>query len=146
MNKNIIVSPAPHVGKHLSTQRIMLDVIIGLIPAMIAAGVYFRLRALFVITTCVVTCMVSEWLCNIIRKKPNSVNDLSAALTGIILAFSLPPYAAERLWLPVIGSAFAIIIGKMVFGGLGANIFNPAMVGRTFLAASFGAIMTTWTV
>jgi electron transport complex protein RnfD len=144
MNEKIIVSPAPHIGKHLSTQRIMLDVIIGLVPAMIAAGIYFRLRALFVITTCVVTCMVSEWLCNIIRKKPNSVTDLSAALTGIILAFSLPP--AIPLWIPVIGGAFAIIIGKMVFGGLGANIFNPAMVGRTFLAASFGALMTTWTV
>jgi len=144
MNDKIIVSPAPHISKHLSTQRIMLDVIIGLIPAMIMAGIYFRLQALFVVTTCVVTCVVSEWICNIIRKKPNSVTDLSAVITGIILAFSLPP--AVPLWIPVIGGAFSIIIGKMVFGGLGANIFNPAMVGRTFLAASFGALMTTWTV
>ena len=75
MNDKIIVSPAPHISKHLSTQRIMLDVIIGLIPAMIMAGIYFRLQALFVVTTCVVTCVVSEWICNIIRKKPNSVTD-----------------------------------------------------------------------
>jgi electron transport complex protein RnfD len=122
----------------------MLDVIIGLVPAMLAAGYFFRLHALMLVATCVISSVVAELLCNLIRKKPNSLDDLSAVVTGIILAFSLPP--AFPLWAAVIGSVFAIAIGKMVFGGLGANIFNPAMVGRAFLTASFGMMMTTWTV
>jgi len=88
--------------------------------------------------------MASEWICNVIRKKENSLWDLSAVVTGLILAFSLPP--AIPLWAAVIGSAFAIIIAKMLFGGLGGNIFNPAMAARAFMTASFGALMTTWTV
>jgi Na+-translocating ferredoxin:NAD+ oxidoreductase subunit D len=122
----------------------MLDVIIGLVPAMIAAGYYFRQYALILIATCVIASMVTEFLCNLIRKKPNSLGDLSAIVTGLILAFSLPP--AIPVWAAIIGSVFAIGIGKMVFGGLGSNIFNPAMVGRAFLTASFGMLMTTWTV
>jgi electron transport complex protein RnfD len=111
---------------------------------MLAAGYYFRLHALMLVSTCVISSVVAELLCNLIRKKPNSLDDFSAVVTGIILAFSLPP--AFPLWAAVIGSVFAIAIGKMVFGGLGANIFNPAMVGRAFLTASFGMMMTTWTV
>jgi len=88
--------------------------------------------------------MAAEWTCNVIRKKPSSLGDLSAAVTGVILALSLPP--ALPLWAGAIGAVFAVAIGKMVFGGLGANIFNPAMVGRAFLTASFGVLMTTWTV
>jgi electron transport complex protein RnfD len=125
----------------------MVDVIIGLAPAMIAAGYYFRLRAFVLIATCVISAIVTEWLCNVIRKKPNpleSLGDFSAVVTGIILAMSVPPRLP--VWAAVIGSAFSIAIGKMVFGGLGANIFNPAMVGRAFLTASFGMLMTTWTV
>jgi len=122
----------------------MLNVIIALTPAMIAAVIFFRLQAVYVTGTCIITCLISEWLCNCFRKQPNSLGDLSAAVTGIILAFSVPP--ALPIWAAVIGSAFAIIIGKMVFGGLGANIFNPAMIGRAFLTASFGMLMTTWTV
>jgi electron transport complex protein RnfD len=122
----------------------MLDVIVGLIPAVIAAGVYFRVRGLAVIAVCVAWCAAAEWFCNTIRKKPNSLGDLSAVVTGIILGLSLPP--ALPLWVAAIGAVFAIAIGKMVFGGLGANIFNPAMVGRAFLTASFGILMTTWTV
>jgi electron transport complex protein RnfD len=122
----------------------MLDVIIALVPAMIAAFIYFKIRALVFVGVCIGTCVVSEWLCNLVRKKPNSLDDLSAVVTGIILAFSVPP--ALPWWAAVIGSAFAVIVGKMVFGGLGANIFNPAMVGRAFLTACFGMLMTTWTV
>jgi electron transport complex protein RnfD len=96
------------------------------------------------IATCVISCAATEWVCNLIRKKANSLDDLSAVVTGIILALSLPP--ALPLWAAIIGSVFCISIGKMVFGGLGANIFNPAMVGRTFLTASFGMLMTTWMV
>lgn len=144
MLSKITVSPAPHISQKLSTQRVMLDVIIGLVPAMAAAVWFFRLQAALVILTCVTACMASEWICNVIRKKENSLWDLSAVVTGLILAFSLPP--AIPLWAVVIGSGFAVIIAKMLFGGLGSNIFNPAMAARAFLTASFGAMMTTWTV
>ncbi len=144
MLKNIIVSPSPHISKPLSTRTVMIDVIIGLAPAMIAAGYYFRIYALMLISTCVISSVATEWLCNAIRRKPNSLGDFSAVVTGIILALSLPP--SLPVWAAVIGSAFSIAIGKMVFGGLGSNIFNPAMVGRTFLTACFGILMTTWTV
>ena len=144
MQDGLKVSPGPHISKHHSTRTVMADVIIAMTPAMIMAGVYFRMRALLLIGTCVITCIISEWLCNVLRKKPNSLGDFSAVITGIILAFSVPPQLP--LWAAIIGSAFAVIIGKMVFGGLGANIFNPAMAGRCFLTASFGVLMTTWTI
>jgi electron transport complex protein RnfD len=144
MLQNIKISPSPHISKHYSAQSIMLNVIIALVPAMIASVIFFRMRAVYVIGSCVISCVISEWLCNLIRKKPNSLGDLSAVVTGIILAFSVPP--ALPVWACVIGSAFAIIVGKMVFGGLGCNIFNPAMIGRAFLTASFGMLMTTWAV
>ncbi len=144
MLKDITVSFAPHISQPLSTRRVMLDVIIALVPAMIAAGYYFRQYALILIATCVIASMLTELLCNLVRKKPNSLGDLSAVVTGLILAFSLPP--AIPAWAAVIGSVFAIGVGKMVFGGLGSNIFNPAMVGRAFLTASFGMMMTTWAV
>ncbi|MHC4913035.1 MAG: RnfABCDGE type electron transport complex subunit D, partial [Planctomycetota bacterium] len=144
MLKNITVAPAPHISKPLSTRTVMIDVIIGLAPAMIAAGYYFRIYALILISTCVISSVATEWLCNLIRRKPNSLGDFSAVVTGIILALSVPP--SLPVWAAIIGSVFSIAIGKMVFGGLGSNIFNPAMVGRTFLTACFGMLMTTWTV
>jgi electron transport complex protein RnfD len=144
MLTDIRVSCSPHISERLSTRSVMIDVIIGLAPAMAAAGYYFRIRALILICTCVISSVATEWLCNVIRKKPNSLGDFSAVVTGIILALSLPPKLP--VWTAVVGSVFSIAIGKMVFGGLGANIFNPAMVGRTFLTASFGVLMTSWTV
>ncbi len=144
MLKDIRVSCSPHISERLSTRSVMIDVIIGLAPAMAAAGYYFRIHALILIATCVISSVATEWLCNAIRKKPNSLDDFSAVVTGIILALSLPPKLP--VWAAVIGSVFSVAIGKMVFGGLGANIFNPAMVGRTFLTASFGVLMTSWTV
>lgn len=144
MLSNITVSPSPHISKAHSTRSIMLDVVIALLPAIAAAALFFRLHAILVISVCVISCMVTEWLCNVICKKPNSLGDLSAVVTGIILALSLPP--AVPCWVAVIGSVFAIAIGKMVFGGLGSNIFNPAMASRAFLTASFGMLMTSWTV
>ena len=144
MLTDIRVSCSPHISERLSTRSVMIDVIIGLAPAMAAAGYYFRIRALILICTCVISSVATEWLCNIIRKKPSSLGDFSAVVTGIILALSLPPRLP--VWAAVVGSVFAVAIGKMVFGGLGANIFNPAMVGRTFLTASFGVLMTSWTV
>jgi electron transport complex protein RnfD len=143
MLSDIRVSCAPHISQPLSTRSVMIDVIIGLVPAMAAAGYYFRFYALILISTCVISAVATEWLCNLTRKKPNSLGDFSAIVTGIILALSLPP--ALPFWAAIIGSCFAIAIGKMVFGGLGSNIFNPAMVGRAFLTVSFGMLMTTWT-
>lgn len=142
--KNLVVSASPHITGRLTTRRVMIDVIIALIPAIAAAGVYFHMRAVVLISACCISAVITEYLCNLIRKKPNSLGDFSAVVTGIILALSLPPQLP--IWTAVIGSCFAIAIGKMVFGGLGSNIFNPAMVGRTFLAACFGMLMTSWTV
>ncbi len=144
MPQDISVTFAPHIRRPLSTRRIMLDVVIALVPALIAAGIFFRIRGLAVIAVCVAWCVATEWVCNLVRKKPNSLGDFSAIVTGIILGLSLPP--ALPLWAAAIGAVFAIGIGKMVFGGLGANIFNPAMAGRLFLTASFGILLTTWTV
>lgn len=144
MLEKIRVSPGPHVSNSLSTKRVMLDVIIGLLPAMAVACYFFRLKAVAVLGVCIISCIIPEIICNLIRKKKNSIGDLSAVVTGIILALSLPP--AIPLWAAAIGSVFCIVIAKMVFGGLGSNVFNPAMVGRAFLVACFGGLMTTWTV
>lgn len=147
MLSKIIVTPSPHISGPLSTRRVMGDVIIGLMFPFAAAVYYFRLYAIILTAICVIACLITEYLCNLIRqrqKPAESLCDLSAVVTGIILAFSIPP--AFPLWAAVIGSVFAIAIGKMVFGGLGSNIFNPAMAGRAFLTASFGMLMTTWTV
>jgi len=147
MLKDITVSFAPHISGRFSTRRVMVDVVISLVPTMVAAGYYFRIYAFVLIATCVISSVVTEWLCNVLRKKSNafeSLGDFSAVVTGIILALSVPP--SLPIWAAVIGSCFAIAVGKMVFGGLGANIFNPAMVGRAFLTACFGMLMTTWMV
>ena len=147
MLSDIRVTPSPHISASYSTRRVMGDVIIGLCFPLAAAAYYYRWYALTLTGTCVVSCVVTEFLCNLLRRRPRpaeSLGDLSAIVTGMILAFSIPP--AFPLWAAVIGSAFAIAIGKMVFGGLGSNIFNPAMAGRAFLTASFGLLMTTWTV
>ena len=144
MLSDIRVSCSPHISKHLSTRSVMIDVIIALVPAMAAACYYFRIHALILICTCIISCAATEWICNLICKKSNTLDDFSAIVTGIILALSLPPKLP--IWTAIIGGVVSIAIGKMVFGGLGANIFNPAMVGRTFLTASFGVLMTTWAV
>jgi electron transport complex protein RnfD len=144
MLENIKVSPGPHISKHISTRTVMIDVIIGLFPAMLAACYFFRFDAVRLIATCVLSCMATELACTLIRKKKTSLDDFSAMITGIILALSLP--ASLPTWAAIIGSVFCIAISKMVFGGLGANVFNPAMVGRAFMAACFGTLMTVWTV
>ena len=143
MNK-LIVSPAPHISRPLSTRMVMLDVIIGLSPAIAAGLYYFRTKAAVLIVTAVLSCVITEYLCCKLRGKKSTVGDLSAVVTGIILAFSVPPAIAPAYL--IIGSVFCIAIGKVVFGGLGDNPFNPAMLGRAFMTACFGMAMTTWTV
>ncbi|NIA07052.1 MAG: RnfABCDGE type electron transport complex subunit D [Actinobacteria bacterium] len=136
------VGPSPHVRAELGTSRMMLDVIIALIPVTVAAAVLFRWETLRVPLLCVATCIITELIFNLCQKKPNSLNDFSAVITGLILAFSVPPTLPS--FACVIGSVVAVGIGKMIFGGLGSNIFNPAMVGRAFLMICFGQMMTTW--
>lgn len=144
MLKNVRVSPGPHISKHISTRTVMLDVIIGLMPAVLAACYFFRFEAVRLFAACIISCMTTELIFNIVRRKPGSLDDLSAIVTGMILAMSLP--ANFPTWAAVIGSVFCMTFAKMVFGGLGSNVFNPAMVGRAFLAACFGTLMTTFTV
>lgn len=142
MGEKLIVSHAPHIAGKDSIQRIMLNVIIALLPALLAGCLVFGYRALIVTLICVVSCVVFEGLWQRILKKPVTVSDLSAVVTGMLLAFNLP--AGIPLWMPVIGSFFAIIIVKQFFGGLGHNFMNPALGARAFLLASWALAMTTW--
>lgn len=142
MNNKLIVSSPAHLHKGESTTKIMWAVIISLIPAG-AAGVFiFGYNAFWVIILAVFSALISEWLFQALTKRKITVFDASALLTGLLLAYNLPPNVP--LWMPVVGSFFAIIIGKQVFGGLGQNIFNPALVGRVFLMASWPNYMTVF--
>lgn len=142
--QKLTVSPSPHTRSDMTTQKIMLNVIIALCPAIIASGLIFGLRAVFLILICVATSLVWETLFNLITKKPNTISDLSAAVTGILLAFNLPP--TLPFWMAAIGTFTAIVIVKCLFGGLGQNFANPAIVGRIVLMLSFTGEMTKWTL
>jgi electron transport complex protein RnfD len=120
----------------------MGDVLIGLTPAIIASVYHFRLNAVILLLTCIVSCLACEALCNLMLKRKQSAGDLSAVVTAVILALSLPPKLPVSM--AIVGSFFAIGICKMAFGGLGNNIFNPAMGARAFLMVSFGMSMATW--
>ena len=142
MNK-LIVSPSPHTHGRESTQSIMRDVLIALAPAMLVSVLASGWSALILILVGVAACILTEFLIQkYMLKRPVTVCDLSAAVTGCLLALNLPPNAPW--WLIVIGSVVAIGIAKMTFGGLGQNIFNPALVGRVFLLVSFPVLMTSW--
>ena len=136
--KNLIVSSSPHIHTKTTTQQIMGDVLIALLPASVAAVVLFGLKALLILAVCVGTCVVSEFLFNLIAKKKQTVSDLSACVTGIILALSLP--ATAEIWHCIIGSVFAIVVVKCLFGGIGCNFANPAVTARVFLLVSFASI------
>ena len=142
MNDKLIVSHSPHTAGNESISRIMLDVIIALVPALIAGCIVFGMRALIVTLTCVLSCTISEYIWCRLLKKPNSTHDLSAVVTGMLLAFNVP--ASLPLWMAVIGSVFAIIVVKQFFGGIGHNFANPALAARAFLLASWALAMTTW--
>ncbi len=134
MNK-LIVSSSPHIKSSNTTQRIMLDVVIALLPAVIAGTVIFGWRALLVVAVCAASAVLSEFVFNLAVKKQQTVEDLSALVTGIILGLNLR--ADAPIWQCVIGSAFAVVIVKCLFGGLGANFANPAATGRVFLLICF---------
>lgn len=134
--KLLNVSSSPHVRTKDTVQRIMLDVIIAMVPAMVVSFIYFGLQALSVIIVSVVSCVLAEAVSQKLLKKRITVYDLSAAVTGILLAFNLP--AGFPLWKAAIGGIFAIVVVKQMFGGLGSNFMNPALAGRAFLLASWG--------
>lgn len=138
------VSVSPHVRAQNTTKSIMRDVAIALLPTL-AFGVYhFGLDALMVIAVCIVTCVVSELLFELLAKKPITVFDYSAVVTGMILAINLPSTATW--WMCVLGSVFAIVVVKMFFGGLGQNFMNPALAARCFLLISFASRMSDFTI
>ena len=142
MNK-LLVSPSPHTHGRESTQSIMRDVLIALAPAMLVSILASGWSVLVLILVGAAACVLTEFLVQkYLLKRPVTINDLSAVVTGCLLALNLPPNSPW--WLIVIGSIVAIGVAKMTFGGLGQNIFNPALVGRVFLLVSFPVLMTTW--
>lgn len=141
-HRNLIVSSAPHVVSPVNTSRIMLDVIIALIPAMIMAFYVFGARALLLTASCVIACVFFEWAFRKITGRTNTISDLSAVVTGVILSFNLP--ATLPIWMAVIGCFVSIVVVKQLFGGIGQNFANPAIVGRIVLFISFATPMTTW--
>ena len=141
--KKLIVSPSPHLLSKNSTSNIMFDVIVALFPALLVGIYVFGPRALIVTCVCVATCILSEFVIRKLMKRSNTVSDFSAIVTGVLLAFNLPPQIP--LWVAALGSAFAIIVVKQLFGGIGQNFANPAIAARIFLVVSFGTYMTTWT-
>lgn len=135
--KKLIVSSSPHIHDKTTTTDIMRDVLIALVPAAVAGVVLFGLRALLTILVCVASAVLSEFLFNVLCKRPQSIKDLSAAVTGLILALCLP--AKTELWQAALGAVFAIIVVKCLFGGIGHNFANPAATARVFLLVAFSA-------
>ena len=146
MANKLIVSLSPHVHSGDSVQKNMYGVIIALIPALLVSFYMFGLGAVIVTLTSVIACLFFEWAITkyILKRERTTITDGSAALTGLLLAFNLP--SNLPLWIIIIGALVAIGIGKMTFGGLGCNPFNPALVGRIFLLISFPVQMTSWPV
>lgn len=145
MNNLLNVSPSPHVHGKESTQKLMINVVLALIPAFFTSVFYFGIGAIIVTATSVVSCLIFEYLIQrFILKKPLSITDGSALVTGILLAFNLP--SNIPVLIIITGSFISIAVAKMTFGGLGNNPFNPALVGRVFMLISFPVQMTSWPV
>ena len=141
--KKLVVSASPHLRTKDTTRGIMLDVIIALVPALIASVVIFGPRALAVVATTVISAVLSEFVSRKVMKRHNTIGDFSAVVTGLILAFNLP--VSIPLWMAAIGSFFAIVVVKQFFGGIGQNFANPAIAARIILLISFGQAMGNWT-
>ena len=140
----LIVSPSPHLHTKTSTKSLMRDVVIALLPAVIVSVLFYGWSALLVLSTSIASCLLVElFITRFLLKKPSTIADCSALVTGILLALNLP--TTTPWWIVFIGAVVAIGVAKMAFGGLGQNIFNPALVGRVFLLISFPAQMTNWT-
>ncbi len=142
IKKPLVVSVSPHVKSEETTGRIMWSVSASLVPAAIMGDYFFGPRAVFTMALCIISAVLSEYVFQKALGKKVDINDGSAFLTGLLLGLNLPP--AVPFYIPVIGSVVAIIITKQLFGGLGYNIFNPALIGRAFLLISFPKLMTIW--
>jgi len=143
--KEYIVSPNPHIHSDVSTPRLMRDVVIALMPAIIVSVVFYGWSELIVLAVSAISCVALEWaICKWIMKMPSRFSGSSALVTGLLLAMNLP--ATISWWIVLIGAVVAIGIAKMSFGGLGQNLFNPAITARVFLLVSFPQQMTDWTV
>ncbi len=134
----------PQVRTNTDTSRIMLDVIIALVPAMVVGIIMFGVKALILIAVSVASAVFWEWGYRKLMKKPSSIGDLSACVTGILVALVIP--VGAPWWMPVVGTFFAMVIVKQLYGGIGKNFLNPALAARAFLMASWPVIMTTWAV
>ena len=143
MAKLLNVSSSPHVRSKVSTKNIMYDVAIAMVPALIWGVMQFGIRSLIVVAATVASCMLSEYAFEKIMKKPITIGDGSALVTGMILGLNMPP--AIPIWIPCLGGAFAIIVVKQLYGGLGQNWMNPALAARCFLLISFAGVMTKFT-
>ncbi len=138
----LVVEVSPHKKARYDTAWIMKQVVVALSPAIIASVIFFRMRAVFLILVCILGAVLSERLWTYLRKRPSTLGDYSAVVTGLLLALVLPPKLP--LWVGFLGGVVSIILGKQIFGGLGQNIFNPALVGRAFLMAAFPVMLTSW--
>lgn len=132
----VMVSPHIHSGK--STSGIMRDVLIALIPATVAGAIIFGLRALLIIAVCITSCIIFEAIFNIITKKPQTIKDMSASVTGLLLALNLP--VSTPVWQCIVGCLFAIVVVKCIFGGIGNNLVNPAITARVFMLVAFSSL------
>lgn len=141
--KKLLVSASPHIHSPETTTGVMGDVIISLLPALAMAVVWFGSRALVLTAVCIGTAVLAEWVSRRVMKRPNTLGDLSAVVTGLILALNLP--ATLPLWMAAIGSIVAIVVVKQMFGGIGQNFVNPAMTARIILMVSFPTAMARWT-
>jgi len=139
---NFLIEPSPHIKSQISTQTIMLHVIIALFPAVVAGTIIFGLRALLLVVLCATFCVISEYIFNKITKREQTISDLSAVVTGIILGLNLP--VTLPVYMAAIGSAVAIVVVKQFFGGIGQNFANPAITARIVLMMSFASYMTNW--
>ena len=142
MDTKLIVSASPHLRSEETTTGLMANVIVALVPCVVASAIIFGLRALLVTAVSVVASVAFEWLYCKLLKKPNPVGDLSAVVTGIILALNVP--VGMPIGELIVGDFVAIIVVKQLFGGIGMNFANPALVGRIFLFISFAGEMNTW--
>lgn len=143
MSKLLNVSSSPHVRNRVTTQNLMLDVAIAMVPASVYGVYQFGIKAALILLVSILSCVLSEYVFEILMKKPITVSDGSALVTGMILGLNMPP--AIPLWIPFLGGVFAIIVVKQLYGGLGQNFMNPALAARCFLLISFAGVMTDFT-
>ena len=141
-NLKLIATSNPHIRSSETTRSIMLDVIIAMLPALVWSIITFGVKALTLTVVSVLGCVFWEWLYRKLMKKPQSVGDLSAVVTGMLLAFVCP--TTTPYWMIIIGGFFSIVVVKQLFGGIGKNFVNPALAGRAFLLGSYAGVMTTW--